>query len=100
MSEIHVVFEMVSTTQLIHLSVRSKRLSSVSFAELTDGKPSTRDAALEDVPEEGNPNEDTAEAAAAAAALLAPKPMVGDGVVLYGQDYRLVIASYEFDLIW
>ena len=85
MSEVHVVFEITPATQLVRLCVRSKRLSSVSFTELPKN------------PQEPN---NTAPGAATPAVALVSSPMVGDGVILYAQDYRVTVASYCFDLVW
>jgi hypothetical protein len=80
-SAVHVAFEIHPTTQLVVLIVRSKRTSSVSFAILGDeGKYGTREGitrheiTLQDIP--------------------------GDGVMLYGQNYKICIASYSFNLVW
>lgn len=77
-SAVHVAFEINPTTQLLILSVRSKRASSVRFAARKSQK------AVQVVPE----SDDTGE------------QITGDGVILYGQDYKLSIASYRFDLLW
>ncbi|OAA63346.1 Protein kinase-like domain protein [Niveomyces insectorum RCEF 264] len=86
MSAIHAAFEINPETQHVLLVVRSKRISSVRFSVL---KPET-DA--EDA--ENEPNVASEE----------PKDtemeIIGDGVVLYGQDYEIKIASYDFNLLW
>ena len=70
-SAVHVAFEVNPTTKLILLSVRSKRLSSVRFAVYESERNVT-------------PTEQ----------------IIGDGVVCYGQDYDLSIATYHFRLSW
>lgn len=70
-SAVHVAFEINPATHLVLLSVRSKRVSSVSFRVLRG---------TEEVSEE--------------------KEIIGDGVMLYGQNYRISIGSYRFELIW
>jgi hypothetical protein len=57
------------------LSVRSKRISSVTFATLKD------------------PNKDESTD-------ITGEKITGDGVILYGQNYKISIASYNFKLIW
>ncbi|KAI3318579.1 kinase-like domain-containing protein [Xylariaceae sp. AK1471] len=79
MSSIHVTFEINPSTHLIVLSLRSKRSSSVMFA--VRKQPSQK---RENVPE-GD---------------FVAKPITGDGVILYGQDYNIIIASYSFKPIW
>ena len=70
-SALHVAFEINPATHLVLLSVRSKRVSSVSFELL----------------EEDDENSEH-------------KEIIGDGVMLYGQNYRISIGSYRFQLIW
>ncbi|KAM4066404.1 kinase [Hirsutella rhossiliensis] len=67
MSATHVAFEINPATQHVLLSVRSKRLTSVTFQI---------------------PDNDDAET------------ITGGGVILYGQNYEIRIASYEFSLVW
>jgi len=77
MSAVHVAFQINPTTHLVLLSVRSKRISSVTFAVLEDP----------------NKDESTGEN-------ITGEKITGDGVILYGQNYKISIASYNFKLIW
>ncbi|KEZ43777.1 hypothetical protein SAPIO_CDS3923 [Scedosporium apiospermum] len=81
MSAVHVAFEVNPATELVVLSVRSKRLSSVRFAPRPD-----EDAMdiTDDIPGSDEPGQE----------------ITGDGVILYGQDYKIFIAAYRFELIW
>ncbi|KAI0115683.1 kinase-like protein [Nemania sp. FL0031] len=91
MSRVHVAFEINPATQLVVLSVRSKQLAAlVSFRKLPDKKKEKTDAPKQQslVPEEKGNEDDEG------------KLITGDGVILYGQDYGLSIASYHFELIW
>ena len=72
-SAVHVSFEINPATHLVLLSARSKYTASVSF------KVEQKDA--EDGPEQ-------------------EQEITGDGVILYGQNYELTIASYTFILVW
>ena len=76
MSAVHVAFEINPATQLVVLSVRSKRLSSVRFA-ISDSRDKKKldKAAL-------------------------GEPISGDGVIAYSQNYEIAIASYHFELLW
>ncbi|KAK4065225.1 uncharacterized protein Triagg1_8664 [Trichoderma aggressivum f. europaeum] len=93
MSAVHVAFEINPATNLVVLSVRSKRISSVKFAVLKheDDKKTSED----DTGEQGLVQKENTEDAAAAGLSI-----IGDGVILYTQDYTLSIASYEFQLFW
>lgn len=77
MSGVHVAFEINPSTHLVLLSVRSKHISSVTFAVLD--KPNGKEKAGENV---------------------ARQVITGDGVILYQHDYEISIASYKFRLIW
>jgi len=76
MSAAHVAFEVNPATELVVLSVRSKRLSSVRFAPRPD-----EDAMdiTDDIPGSDEPGQE----------------ITGDGVILYGQDYKILIAAYR-----
>lgn len=80
MSGIHIAFEINPATQVILLSVRSKRTSSVTFSMKTpedkiNGKNKGKDKQKD-------------------------KEITGDGVIAYTQDYNISIASYHFTLVW
>jgi len=77
MSTVHVAFEINPATHLVLLSVRSKRVSYVSFSILPSKK------------ERGNSGE-----------VIAGEEITGDGVIIYAQNYTITIASYKFDLVW
>ncbi|USP82329.1 uncharacterized protein yc1106_09603 [Curvularia clavata] len=82
MSAVHVAFELHPATHVVLLSVRSKLVSSVTLAVLKDSdddKIIGRNVTGEKIP---------------------GKVVIGDGVILYGQNYKICIAAYEFDLIW
>lgn len=64
LSGVHVAFQINPSTHLMRLSVRSKRISSVTFAVLAEG-----------------PNQDCDEAE------LGQEQITGDGVILYGINY-------------
>ena len=81
MSAVHVAFEINPATELIVLSVRSKRISSVRFAVRP---PEDRRKTVQEVP----------------GGDVTGEQITGDGVILYGQDYKTSIASYKFDLLW
>ena len=85
-SAVHVSFELHPSTQLVVLSVRSKYIASVKF-KIMEPKPGSekQEDNTEPGPEDGSEQEEE---------------ITGDGVILYGQDYKLTIASYEFDLVW
>lgn len=72
MSAIHVAFETNPRTHLVGVSVRSKRVSSVSFSVAT--------------PESNRSN--------------AQEKITGDGVLHYGQSYNICIACYLFVMVW
>ncbi|KAL7936915.1 kinase-like domain-containing protein [Trichoderma chlorosporum] len=93
MSAVHVAFEINPATNLVVLSVRSKRISSVKFAVLEheDDEKTSED----NTGEQGLVQKENTEDAAAAGLSI-----IGDGVILYTQDYTLSIASYEFQLLW
>ncbi|OAQ61561.1 protein kinase, catalytic domain-containing protein [Pochonia chlamydosporia 170] len=75
MSAVHVAFEFHPATELVRLSVRSKRLASVEFGILhTQGNAASNRAEMGKI--------------------------TGDGVILYGQNYRLIIEHYTFNLVW
>lgn len=82
MSAVHVAFQINPATHLILLSVRSKQVSSVSFAMLRDPekKSSTKRKGIK---------EDTN-----------GEKITEDGVILYRQNYKISITSYKFHLIW
>ncbi|RMZ76979.1 hypothetical protein DV738_g4644, partial [Chaetothyriales sp. CBS 135597] len=91
MSAVHVAFEINPATNLVILSVRSKRMSSVSFAMIKQkdkGKARSEEPAEQSHVHEEDPEDGTAQ------------QIIGDGVILYKQDYKLSIASYTFDLLW
>lgn len=71
MSATHVTFQMNPTTNVVCLSVRSRRLSSVKFGVLQENDSTRKEGYF-----------------------------TGDGVILYEQDYDISIASYDFRLIW
>ena len=77
MSGIHVAFEINPATHLVLLSVRSKRISTVSFSIL----PSPNDHI--------SPGE-----------VIDGEEITGDGVIIYAQNYSISIASYSFNLVW
>jgi len=77
MSGVHVAFVIHPTTHLVLLSVRSKRISSVTFSVLVE-------------PKKGN----------SIGGNITGEEITGDGVMLYGQKYTISIASYNFNLIW
>ncbi|KAI1289078.1 kinase-like protein [Xylaria venustula] len=93
MSAVHVAFEINPATELVILSVRSKRASSVKFAvRKSDDKTSgetVEEVLGEKIPAQKVTGGDTT-----------GKEITGDGVILYGQDYTISIASYRFDLLW
>jgi hypothetical protein len=81
MSTVHVAFELNPSTNLVLLSVRSKRSSSVSFSILpSPDKKGSGDK---------NPSGEARGV-----------QITGDGVITYAQNYRVTIASYEFNLVW
>ncbi|KAI0812806.1 hypothetical protein GGR55DRAFT_677134 [Xylaria sp. FL0064] len=84
MSGVHVAFEINPATELVILSVRSKRSSSVRFTAIRSQKEKAEE---KQAPRQG-PG-DTAE-----------EHIIGDGVIIYGQNYKIFIASYEFHLLW
>ncbi|KAI1347200.1 kinase-like protein [Xylaria sp. FL0043] len=84
MSEVHVAFEINPATELLILSVRSKRSLSVRFAAIRSPKEKAKE---QQAPQQG-PGD------------TATEDITGDGVILYGQNYKIFIASYEFDLLW
>lgn len=93
MSAVHVTFEIKPATELVVLSVRSKRTSSVKFTVLKRDQgngQNAQEAPGEEKPAqgEGPGSNDTGE------------QLTGDGVILYEQDYSISIASYDFDLLW
>lgn len=75
MSAVHVAFEVNPTTHLVLLSVRSKRVSSVTLTILQDKDKGTKSDTNKEL-------------------------ITGDCVIFYGQDYKIAIASYKFKLIW
>lgn len=81
-SAVHVAFEINPTTHLVLLSVRSKRISSVTFAVLEDS------------------NDDESIGQNITGEKINGEKITGDGVILYGQNYSISIASYNFELIW
>ncbi|KJZ74769.1 hypothetical protein HIM_05886 [Hirsutella minnesotensis 3608] len=76
MSAIHVVFAVNPATYQVMLSVRSKRPSSVELSILE---------------EHGHDRKDVKEV---------KEVLTGDGVIVYGQNYSIKIASYRFRLFW
>lgn len=80
-SAIHVAFEINPATHLVLLSVRSKRVSSVTFRPL--------DTQDEEDQEDQKDKEDSEQ-----------KEITGDGVILYAQNYSISIGSYGFELVW
>lgn len=72
-SAVHVAFEINPATHHVLLTVRSKRLSSVTFAPFFGEE------------EDGSVDRET---------------ITGSGVILYGQDYQITMASYMFMLVW
>ncbi|KAJ2898970.1 uncharacterized protein MKZ38_003539 [Zalerion maritima] len=89
MSAVHVAFEINPATELVVLSVRSKRLSSVRFAALPSGDKTRTVQEGEEGPAQEAPGGNAA-----------GEQITGDGVILYGQYYRISIASYKFNLLW
>ena len=89
MSAVHVSFELHPSTQLVLLSVRSKYTTSVKFKMLQAREEPRLAEREEDNTEHGT--KDGSEQG---------EEITGDGVILYGQNYELTIASYEFNLIW
>ena len=78
-SAVHVAFEINPATHLVVLSVRSKRVSSVSFEVVNDqNKEDEHDEVME----------------------ARREPITGDGVLLYGQTYIIRIGTYAFRLVW
>lgn len=71
-SAVHVAFEIHPETFVVMLSVRTKRVSSVTVAPVMD--------------ETGNQIE--------------PQSITGDCAIIYGQLYDITIASYIFRLTW
>ncbi|KAJ8122992.1 hypothetical protein O1611_g9702 [Lasiodiplodia mahajangana] len=88
MSSVHVAFEINPATELVVLSVRSKRVSSVTFAVLPDETEEPNDPGEQSLAQEEVVPNATAET------------ITGDGVMLYKQNYTLSIASYHFKLLW
>ncbi|KAI1274628.1 kinase-like protein [Xylaria sp. FL0933] len=88
MSGVHVAFEINPATELVILSVRSKQSSSVRFAPISS-QDGGEDEEEEETQGPQQRSGDTAE-----------ENIMGDGVILYGQDYKIFIASYEFKLRW
>lgn len=87
MSTVHVSFELNPATHLVLLSVRSKYTASIKFSVKKEKKPGSRQKEnnTESNPKNGPEQEEE---------------ITGDGVILYGQNYKLTIASYTFNLVW
>lgn len=94
MSRVHVAFEVNPTINMVVLSVRSKKTSTVKFrvhppkengANATHDSPEGRDIGLV-------PNKVSEQAEA--------QEIIGDGVLLFVHDYDISIASYSFHLCW
>lgn len=83
MSAVHVAFELHPKTQLVLISVRSKRISFVKFRIFEEHKS--------DSPTDESSDSRTEEA---------EETITGDGVILYGQEYVLTIEQHEFHLVW
>ena len=86
MSRVHVAFEINYSTAVVILSVRSKQVSSVTFAVREDKKdvPGNENPIQRNVPEGDVTGE----------------PITSGGVMAYTQDYDISIASYNFRLLW
>lgn len=91
MSAVHVAFELNPATNLVVLSVRSKRISSVKFSVLKQKR--VKETAQDGTSEQGLAQEEESEDAKGL-------EITGDGVILYNQDYNLSVSSYEFQLRW
>ncbi|KAK3936912.1 hypothetical protein QBC46DRAFT_21003 [Diplogelasinospora grovesii] len=91
MSAVHVAFEINPATELIILSVRSKRVSSVRFAVCSseDTEKTVQEVLRGESPAQEVLGDDVTR-----------EEITGDGVILYGQNYDIFIASYEFRLLW
>ncbi|KAG8423877.1 hypothetical protein J3458_000726 [Metarhizium acridum] len=87
MSAVHVAFETNPATHLVILSVRSKRISSVTFAVLEDGASN-------------GPGQPSPEGKEVLEGNATGRLITGDGVILYKQSYQISIALYEFKLFW
>ena len=80
MSTVHVAFEINPSTHHVLISVRSKRTASITFGMLPRGNGRT--------------------GGIVAANAIARETIIGDGVILYHQNYHITIAFYAFRLIW
>ena len=90
MSAIHVAFEIDPITHLVVLSVRSKRTSNVAFGIEVAKNPQklAREIFKQEVGDERAESE------------IAEEVITGDGVILYGRNCHIAIASYRFILLW
>lgn len=79
MSNVHVAFEINPSTHLIVLSLRSKRILSVTFSVLNRLSG-----------DDGDDGEQVEEV----------EQITGDGVITYGINYKISIASSTFKLVW